>query len=74
MMGTSDQVLVFNKNDDHDGSNWLSQHEFLEKELTTLLVLQHMFRSICIYSILNIMHVNLYFSQIFYVKNKWQCS
>jgi hypothetical protein len=26
----------------HDGSNWLSQHEFVEKELTILLVLQRM--------------------------------
>jgi len=26
----------------HDGSNWLSQHEFVEKELTILLVLQLM--------------------------------
>jgi len=26
----------------HDGSNWLSQHEFIEKELTILLVLQLM--------------------------------
>jgi hypothetical protein len=39
MMGTSGQVLVFKKNDDHDSSNWLSQHEFVEKELTILLML-----------------------------------
>jgi hypothetical protein len=26
----------------HDGSNWLSQHEFVEKELAILLVLQLM--------------------------------
>jgi len=43
MMGTSGQVLVFSKNDDHDSSNWLGQHEFVEKELTILLVLQGMF-------------------------------
>jgi hypothetical protein len=42
-MGTSGQVLVFKKNDDHDGSNWLIQHEFVEKELTILLLLQSMF-------------------------------
>jgi hypothetical protein len=42
-MGTSGQVLVFLKNDDHDRSNWLGQHEFVEKELTILLVLQPMF-------------------------------
>ncbi len=46
MMGTSGQVLVFKKNDDHDGSNWLGQHEFVEKELAILLVLQHMFKYI----------------------------
>jgi hypothetical protein len=28
----------------HDGSNWLSQHEFVEKELTKLLVLQLMLK------------------------------
>jgi len=43
MMGTTGQLLVFNLNDDHDGSNWLSQLEFVEKELTTLLVLQLMY-------------------------------
>jgi len=43
MTGTSGQVLVFNRNDDHDGSNWLSQHEFVEKEVTILLLLQRMF-------------------------------
>ncbi len=36
-------MLVLKKNDDLDGSNWLSQHEFVEKELTILLVLQRMF-------------------------------
>jgi hypothetical protein len=43
-MGTSGQVLVLKKNDDIDGSNWLSQHEFVEKELTILLVLQRIFK------------------------------
>jgi hypothetical protein len=42
-MGTSGQVLVLKKYADHDGSNWLGQHEFVEKELIILLVLQRMF-------------------------------
>jgi len=52
------------------GSNWLSQHEFVEKELTILLMLQRMLEYMHI--LLNIMHVNLYFCQIFDVKKKWQ--
>jgi hypothetical protein len=44
MMDTSGQVLVFKKNDDYNGSNWLGQHEFVEKELIILLVLQRMFK------------------------------
>jgi hypothetical protein len=42
-MGTSGQVLVFNWNEDHDGPNWLSPLEIVEKELTILLVLQLMY-------------------------------
>jgi hypothetical protein len=67
MMGTSGQVLFFNKNDDHEGSNWLSQHEFVEKELTILLVLQRMFEYM---HILNPKRYacQLVFLSIFYVK------
>ncbi len=73
MMGTGGQVLVLKKYDDHEGSNWLGQHQFVEKELIILLVLQRMFEYM---HILNPKHYacELVFCQIFYVKKKWQCS
>jgi hypothetical protein len=46
-----------------------SQHEFVEKELTILLVLQLMYEYMYVLNP-NIMHVNLYFCQFFNVKKE----